>query len=259
MSTESTVLREDRDGVAWLTLNRPAKRNALNDDLIAELKARLHDADRTEGVRVLALRGPGSDFCSGADLSALEKMSGASVMENLGDVDSLADLFLVLRQLSKPVVAVVHGRALAGGCGLATACDLVVAAESARFGYTETRIGFVPAMVMAILRRNVSEKRAFELVARGEIMDANDAARIGLINQVFSDGNFEGRSQSYVNEIAAQSTSAIQLCKRLLYHQDGMSFAGALRSGADVNVLARMTEDTRAGVERFLKKSRGTP
>lgn len=257
MSAEPIVIREDRGDARWLTLNRPEKRNALSDELIAELKAALREADQDQNIKTVAIRGAGSDFCSGADLAALEKMSGASVMDNLADVDSLADLFVTLRELRKPVIAVVHGRALAGGCGLATACDLIIAAESARFGYTETRIGFVPAMVMAILRRNVSEKRAFELVVRGEVIDAGDAARIGLINQVFADGNFEQRSRGYVSEVAAQSASAVQLCKRLLYHQDGMSFSAALRAGADMNVLARMTEDSKVGIEEFLSKRKG--
>ncbi|HET7276426.1 MAG TPA: enoyl-CoA hydratase-related protein [Longimicrobiaceae bacterium] len=252
--TRAALLREHRDGVAWLTLNRPEKRNALNDALISELKDALRDADNTDSVRAIALRGAGKDFCSGADLSALEKISGASVAENLQDVDSLAELFLLIRHTRKPVVALVHGRALAGGCGLATACDLVLASASARFGYTETRIGFVPAMVMAILRRSISEKRAFELLVRGEQIDTIEAERIGLINQVFDDAPFISESERYVREIAQMSASAVQLCKRLLYHQDGMSFETALRAGADMNVLARMTEDTRAGVARFLDR-----
>jgi methylglutaconyl-CoA hydratase len=251
----STVLRTTKDGVAWLTLNRPEKRNALNDRLIEELKAALREADADNEVRAIALRGAGKDFCSGADLSSLRVISDASVMENLQDVDSLAELFLLLRQLRKPVVAVVHGRALAGGCGLATACDLVLAAESARFGYPEVRIGFVPAMVMAILRRSVSEKRAFELIVRGSTLTAGEAERVGLINQALPDDGFESAAETYLSELAGHSASAVQLCKRLLYQQDGMSFGTAVRAGADLNVIARMTDDTQAGVARFLEKS----
>lgn len=256
MTAEEPLLQHQEEGVAWLTLNRPEKRNALDDRLIAELKDALHAADADANVRVVALRGAGKDFCSGADLSALRRISEGSVMENLEDVDALVELFLLLRRLRKPVVALVHGRALAGGCGLATACDLVLAAASARFGYPEVRIGFVPAMVMAILRRNLSEKRAFELIVRGEQLTAAEAERVGLINRVLADDRFEDEAAAYVADLAGLSTSAVQLCKRLLYHQDGMSFPAAVQAGADLNVVARMTEDMQAGVARFLEGKR---
>ena len=247
---------EHQDGVAHLTLNRPDKRNALNDELVAALKGALRAADADPAVRVIAIRGAGKDFCSGADLSALRKIAGASVMENLADVDALAELFLLPRSVRQPVVALVRGRALAGGCGLATACDLVLASDTAQFGYPETRIGFVPAMVMAILRRNVSEKRAFELLIRGNAISAGEAERIGLINQVVADHEFDADADRFLAELAEQSQSAVQLSKRLLYRSDGMEFETALRTGADVNVIARMTEDLQAGVARFLGESR---
>jgi methylglutaconyl-CoA hydratase len=242
-------------GVGFLTLNRPDKRNALDSVLVEALKLALADADRDESVRVIAIRGAGPDFCSGADLSAIRKMADASAVENLSDVDAMADLFLMIRRLSKPVVAVVHGRALAGGCGLATACDLVIASRNASFGYPEVRIGFVPAMVMAILRRNVSEKRAFEMIVGGETVTAMEAERIGLINRVMDEEEFEREADEYLKELAGRSASATMLCKRLLYHQDAMSFEAAIRAGADLNVVARMTEDTRAGVARFLARA----
>jgi methylglutaconyl-CoA hydratase len=153
-----------------------------------------------------------------------------------------------------PVVAAVRGRALAGGCGLATACDLVVATRSARFGYPEVKIGFVPAMVMAILRRNVSEKRAFELITRGSEISAEEAAAFGLVNHVFDDDSFETEVEKYIAGFERVSRSAVMLTKRLLYHMDGMTFDAALQSGADLNAIARMTEDCRQGIARFLKK-----
>ena len=248
------VLRTEREGrIGWLILNRPEKRNALNDELISALKRELLAWADDREVRVIALRGEGPDFCAGADLTALREIADASVLDNLADVDRLAELLMLLRQLPKPVVATVQGRALAGGCGLATACDLVLAAESARFGYPEVRIGFVPAMVMAILRRNLSEKRAFEMVVRGHTVSAGEAERIGLINQVYPDADFLPSCGRYLAELAERSASAVQLCKRLLYQQDGMTFAAAIRAGADLNVLARMTDDTRAGVAAFLE------
>src|SRR5215207_7305012 len=181
MNTEQ-VLYSVEVSVARITLNRPEKRNALNDAVIAGIKEGLRKASVDENVRVVVINGAGKDFCSGADLSALQKIGGASVAENSEDARSLLELFLLIRQLSVPVVAAVTGRALAGGCGLASACDLVLASASARFGYPEVKMGFVPAMVMAILRRNVSEKRAFELITRGEEISANEAKEIGLVN-----------------------------------------------------------------------------
>jgi methylglutaconyl-CoA hydratase len=205
-------------------------------------------------VRVVVLTGAGADFCSGADLSALQKISDASITENLEDAQSLAELFALIRRVRVPVVAAVRGRALAGGCGLATACDLVVATRSARFGYPEVKIGFVPAMVMAILRRNVSEKRAFELITRGAEISAEEAAAFGLVNHVFDDENFETEVEKYIAGFERVSRSAVMLTKRLLYHMDGMTFDAALQSGADLNAVARMTEDCRQGIARFLKK-----
>ena len=254
MNEESQLLYTMEGAVALLTLNRPDKRNALNDTLIGELKDALRRADDTDAVRVVVITGAGADFCSGADLSALQKISESSITENLEDAQSLAELFALMRRVRVPVVAAVRGRALAGGCGLATACDLVLATRSARFGYPEVKIGFVPAMVMAILRRNVSEKRAFELITRGAEIGAEEAALFGLVNHVFDDESFETEVEKYIAGFERVSRSAVMLTKRLLYHMDGMTFDAALQSGADLNAIARMTEDCRQGIARFLKK-----
>jgi methylglutaconyl-CoA hydratase len=254
MEESNAVIYAVEGAVALVTLNRPEKRNALNDALVAGLKDALAQADSEEAVRAVVITGAGADFCSGADLSALQKISESSITENLEDAQSLMELFTLIRRVRVPVVAAVRGRALAGGCGLATACDLVLAARSARFGYPEVKIGFVPAMVMAILRRNVSEKRAFELVTRGAEIGAEEALSMGLINHVFDDESFENEVETYVAGFERVSRSAVMLSKRLLYHMDGMGFDAALQSGVDVNTIARMTGDCRRGVARFLKK-----
>ncbi len=254
MEEKSQVLLTMEGAVAFVTLNRPEKRNALSDAVVNELKRVLRAADNERTVRVVVMTGAGVDFSSGADLAALQKISESSITENLEDAQSLMELFALIRRVRVPVVAAVRGRALAGGCGLATACDIVLASDSARFGYPEVRIGFVPAMVMAILRRNVSEKRAFELITRGADISAVEAERIGLVNQVFNDATFESEVEKYVAGFEKVSRSAVMLTKRLLYHMDGMTFDAALQSGVDVNAIARMTEDCRAGIEQFLKK-----
>lgn len=251
----SPVIYAVEGSIARVTLNRPDKRNALDDALVAGLKEALRQADADESVRVVQLTGAGADFCSGADLSALQKISESSIVENLEDAQSLMELFALIRRVRVPVVATVRGRALAGGSGLATACDLVLASRTAVFGYPEVKIGFVPAMVMAILRRNVSEKRAFELITRGAQITADEAERIGLVNQVFDDDTFETETEAYLHEFEKVSRSAVQLTKRLLYQMDGLTFDAALQSGAEVNAIARMTEDCRKGIARFLKKA----
>lgn len=248
------VLYEVNGAVARITLNRPEKRNALSDTLIAGLKDALRRARTDDAVRVVMISGAGSDFCSGADLSVLQKVADSSIADNAADARSLMDVFTLIRELDVPVVAAVHGRALAGGCGLASACDLVLATTSARFGYPEVRIGFVPAMVAAILRRNVSEKRAFELLTLGREITAADAMEIGLVNRVFPDESFAVEIVGYVNEFQNVSRSAVALTKKLLYQMDGLAFRDALETGADVNVIARMTTDSQKGIARFLKR-----
>ena len=254
MTDESSPVLFAINGIAArITLNRPAKRNALNEALVSALKEALRKAAAEEAVRVAVITGAGQDFCSGADLEVLGKISEASVSENAEDARSLIELFALIRQVPVPVVAAVRGKALAGGCGLATACDLVLAASSTRFGYPEVKIGFVPAMVMAILRRNVSEKRAFELITRGAEISANEAREMGLVNHVFSDEEFEDNVDAYARGFEKVSRSAVALTKSLLYQIDGMAFAEALETGADVNVIARMTEDCQKGIAGFLK------
>jgi methylglutaconyl-CoA hydratase len=255
MNDESKTILYQVDGpIARITLNRPEKRNALNDELVANLKSALGQASEDDAVRVVIITGAGTDFCSGADLAALQKISGASVAENAADARSLMELFTQIRQVSVPVIAAVRGRALAGGCGLASACDVVLASASARFGYPEVKIGFVPAMVMAILRRNLSEKRAFELITRGAEISADEAKKLGLVNHVYSDENFEAEVGAYAGGFAKVSRSAVALTKTLLYQMDGMMFKEALEAGVDANVIARMSEDCRKGIAKFLKK-----
>jgi methylglutaconyl-CoA hydratase len=255
MTADPVVLYDAFEGVARITLNRPAKRNALNDELIGGLKALLRRTHEDHEIRVIVLTGAGPDFCSGADLAALQKISTASVEENLQDAFGLMELFILMRSTRQPVIAAVKGRALAGGCGLASACDIVLAARSSRFGYPEVKIGFVPAMVMAILRRNVSEKRAFELITMGGEINADEAVTIGLANRVLDDEAFDDEVDAFIDQFAKVSNSAVALTKKLLYQIDAMSFEDALRCGVDTNVTARMSDDCKKGIERFLKKS----
>jgi methylglutaconyl-CoA hydratase len=251
MGDATLVLARRDGGVAWLTLNRPEKRNALNRAMVVALGDALTAAEEDAEVRVIALEGAGKDFCAGADLAEMQALIDAPVVDNLADADALGELLLRLRRMRKPVVAVVRGRALAGGCGLATACDMVIAAQTARFGYPEVGIGFVPAMVLPLLRRSVGEKRTFELICLGESIGAAEAEQLGLVNRVFEDDELAVRAEEMLRTLASRSPSAVQLCKRFLYRQGEMSVEQAVRSGAEVNALARATPDAREGFSRF--------
>lgn len=240
-----------------LELNRPDKRNALNDDLVSALKAALTEADADDDLRAIVIRGAGKDFCSGADLSSLQKIASASFEDNLEDARSLADLFALIRKVKVPVIAAVHGRALAGGCGLATACDLIAATRTARFGYPEVKIGFVPAIVTAFLRRNLSEKRGFELLTQGFEFSAVEGFEIGLVNRLFDDNEgFNDAVLEYASVYAKVSRSAVVMTKQLLYQMDGMSFDNSIDTGVEVNVKARMTDDCQKGIRNFLEKAK---
>ena len=251
---DDSVLYAREANVGRITLNRPKKRNALNDTMIAGLKSVLRKVNGDRDVRVLVITGSGKDFCSGADLAALGRILQSSVDINTQDANSLMEMFLLIRQCEIPVIAAVRGRALAGGCGLASACDLVLASASARFGYPEVKIGFVPAMVMAFLGRNISEKRAFELITLGEDISAAEAHQIGLVNRVFDDETFDQEVTTYVERFVKISKSAVSLTKALLYQIEGLAFRDALATGADVNVIARMSDDYRKGISKFLGK-----
>jgi methylglutaconyl-CoA hydratase len=251
---DNSVLYALEGNIGKITLNRPEKRNALNDAMIAGIKSALRKVRGDKDVRALVITGAGKDFSSGADLAGLGRILQSSVNINSDDANSLMEMFLLIRQCEIPVIAAVRGRALAGGCGLASACDLVLASGSARFGYPEVKIGFVPAMVLAFLSRNISEKRAFELITLGEDISAAEAHQIGLVNRVFDDETFDQEVTTYVERFVKISKSAVSLTKALLYQIEGLPFRDALATGADVNVIARMSDDYRNGISKFLEK-----
>jgi methylglutaconyl-CoA hydratase len=238
-------------GIARITLNRPEKRNALNPELIAALSEALARSARDPAVRVVLITGAGKDFCAGLDLAALDANHEADAMGHLESAQHLADVLLAIRRHPHPVVAAMQGHALGGGAGIATACDLILAAESAAIGYPEVKIGFVPAMVGALLRRSVTEKRLFELLAGGEPVAAREAQAIGLINHVFADAEFEALVGAYVQNLAAKSASALSLTKQLLYHTDGMTLEKAIEAGVLMNAVSRSTEDAKQGFAGF--------
>ena len=248
------VLVALENGILTATLNRPDKKNAIDTPMIDALLQVLERADLDAAVRVVALRGGGGDFCAGMDLHELLASADKSVEENRRTALHFAEIFVRMRQVPKPIVAVVRGRALAGGCGLATACDLVLAAESAKFGYPEVQRGFVPAIVMTLLKRAVGEKVAFDLAATGRILDAPEAAGLGLVSRVYEESDFDDQVGEVLRALAAASASALAFTKQQFYQLDGLRFDEGLRLGADVNAVSRTTPDFRAALQAFLKK-----
>jgi methylglutaconyl-CoA hydratase len=242
-------------GVLTLTLDRPEKRNALSAALIDALHAALDRADLDAEVRVVLLTGAGNDFCAGADLDELLASAEASAEANEATALRLGGLFSRLRALPKPVVAAVRGRALAGGAGLMTACDIVLAGAGAQVGYPEVLRGFVPAMVMTMLRRLVGEKAALDLVLTGRTLGAAEALAAGLVSRVVPDADLERDAGELARTLAAAPASALALTKQLFYQLDGQSFDQGIALGARVNALARQTPEFRDAIARFLART----
>jgi len=242
-------------GVGRITLARPEKKNALDQQTVVEMTAAVRRLDSDAATRVIAVAADGPDFCAGADLEALEATLDAGSEVHLRDALALGELFLALRSSEVPVVAILPGRALAGGAGLATGCDLVLAHENSEFGYPEVRVGFVPAMVMTMLRRIVGEKQAFELVATGRTISAREALGLGLVSRVLPDSDFERDAEEVVATLAAAAPKALRATKRLFYELAEISFRDGIMLAAQVNAQARTTTEFRDGVRRFLLRS----
>lgn len=250
------VLRTElAGGVFRVTLDRPDVRNALNGVLIDALHAAMDRADLDPAVRVVAIAGAGKDFCAGADLADLLASADRAPADNERDAMRLGMLLVRLRRCPRPVVALVRGRALAGGAGLATACDLVLMAQSARMGYPEIQRGFVPAMVMALLRRLVGEKIALDLVLTGRIVGGDEAVALGLASRAVPDAEFDARAGDLLAQLASASVTAVALTKQLFHELDGRSVDEGVALGARINALARTTPDFREAIGQFLNRN----
>jgi len=242
--------------ICSITLSRPEKHNAIDDIMISELSSAFQSAQKSSEIKVVILKAEGESFSAGADLAYLQKISKYDFDQNQRDSSNLMKLFQQIYTERKPVIALVQGNALAGGCGLATVCDIVVAArETARFGYTEARIGFIPAIVMVFLMRRIGESKARELTIRGNVISAEEALQIGLVNLVVPAVQLEESGEKLANELVVRcSSSSMGLIKELIARINGMTMNDALEYAANLNALTRMTDDCKAGIESFLKK-----
>lgn len=255
----SAILYQVEQRVAYITLNRPDKRNAFNPDLIADLKAAFSQAEADPEVRVVVLRANGKVFSAGADLGYLKSLSQNTEEQNTADSQSLADLFHQMYIFPKIVIAQVEGHAIAGGCGLATVCDLVFAVPEAMFGYTEVQIGFVPAIVMVFLIRKIGETKARELLLSGNLVTAQEAMSIGLINVIEPDESIDEVIRNYTQRLCnTTSPDAIRLTKSMIAQVQAMPIAEALTYAATMNAKARTTDDFKRGINAFLNKERIT-
>jgi len=251
MSDLIQTITDDR--VLTIRLNRPEKRNALNAELVSALKSALDSAEERDDLRVIVLTGAGPAFSAGADLSSLRVMREAGPMENQQDSRHLAELFRQIYKHSMPVIAKINGHAIGGGCGLAAVCDVSYVAEGSKLGFTEVRIGFVPAIVMVFLRRKLGETQARDLLLRGRLVDATTAADLGLVTQMVAGGDLSGKVNDVAQEIATDTSgSAVALTKQMLARVPGMGLDEALDYAVQMNAFARGTEDCQAGIDAFL-------
>ncbi|HEV2326459.1 MAG TPA: enoyl-CoA hydratase/isomerase family protein [Terracidiphilus sp.] len=249
---KSPILIEEEDSLRKITLNRPERRNAMTPEMQMELIAALEDAPAT-GCRTLVLTGAGDAFCSGLDLTALQPAS-LNALEARAEAERVARMFLALHELEMPSIAAVNGPAIGGGAGLAAVCDFTLASPEARFGFTETRIGFVPAVVSAFLTLQIGEKRSRDLLMTGRIIDAEEAARLGLVNEIVPREELQHRARSLAERLAANSPQATRITRRLLATQWKAWLDAAMVAAIEASVEARETEDFREGVAAFLEK-----
>jgi len=255
--TFSTVQFDMADRVASVTLNRPDKRNALNAELVADLHQALRLGEADARTRVLILRGAGGTFSAGADLAYLQTIARNSPIENAEDSMRLMRMLHAWKTCSKPTIAVVEGHALAGGCGLAATCDFILCSEEAQFGFTEVRIGFVPAVVARLLIDRIGKGKATDLLLRGRIISAGEARETGLVNEIVPKDRLSARAGELAREIVEKtSPQAVALTKELLRDIDALDLGDAMTYAAKINAFSRTTEDFKKGIASFLEKKK---
>jgi methylglutaconyl-CoA hydratase len=251
----SLVLYSTKERIGYITLNRPEKRNALSRELVAELKEDFAKAEKDDTVKVIVLKANGESFCAGADLTYLQELQNFSFEENIADSNHLKELFLQIYQLKKVVIAQVQGHALAGGCGLATICDFVFAVPEAKFGYTEVKIGFIPAMVLVFLIRKIGEQKAKHLLLSGELVQNEEVLRLGLANYIVSKQQLENSVFDFAQRlIKNNSAQSMMLTKQMIGEVQSMSLTQALDYAAKMNAQARATDDCKNGIAAFFEK-----
>jgi methylglutaconyl-CoA hydratase len=248
-----TITVDESAGIALLTLNRPEKRNAISYELIADLQQAL-DLLTKSASQVLIITGAGKAFCAGMDLENLKALLGKSPQENIEDSRTMARLFLSIYDFPKPTIAAVNGAAIAGGTGIATVCDFTLAVPDAKFGYTEVRIGFVPAIVSNFLVRQVGEKRARDLLLSARIFGADEAFRLGLVNEIVDPTALLPRAHELARSLMESSPASLRATKELLSQSTNEELDRRMQAAIEGNARVRQTHDFREGITAFLEK-----
>lgn len=256
--TYEFITTQQEEGVFTITLNRPEKRNALNDAVVSELKKALEEGNNDQN-RVIIFKGNGEAFCAGADLAYLKTLQNNTLEENLEDSRHLMELFKMIYHYPKLTIAQVEGHAIAGGCGLATVCDIIFSIPEAKFGYTEVGIGFIPAIVSVFLIKKIGEAKARELLLTGKLVNAEVVKSLGLINFIEEKENIELSVKDFVRKFMSRtSPQAIALTKRLISDVQDIAVDNAFDLAAQMNAEARMTMDCKKGIGAFLNKEKIT-
>lgn len=243
--------------VGYLVLNRPEKRNALNSEMISSMKDALEKLERDDMVKIIVIKAAGKVFCSGADLASLQDLQTNSYEDNLQDSRNLKDLFYQIYTSSRVIIAQVQGHALAGGCGLATVCDFVFSVPEAKFGYTEVKIGFIPAIVKVFLLRKIGEGKSKQLLLDADPVSAKEAKELGLINFIVDEENLERAVLDYAHKLATQNSgTAMGLTKEMIARVQEMSLEEGLEYAASINAEARASSDCKKGIAAFLNKEK---
>jgi methylglutaconyl-CoA hydratase len=247
------IKSEVKNNTAIITLNRPEKRNALHPFLVEQLKIKLFEYDKDDSVKSLIITGEGNTFCAGADLEYLQKISNNSAIENYEDSKSLAEMFLMIYEYSKPTIAAVNGAAIAGGCGLASVCDFIIAhSEKSKFGYSEVKIGFIPAIVSIFLIKKVGEGLAKQLLLGGEIISGKRAFEIGLVNYI--NENVLDESINLADRLNKNSVESLRMTKQMINSISNLSVKEAVNQCININVISRSTDEFNNGIKTFLNK-----
>jgi methylglutaconyl-CoA hydratase len=255
MARFNNIVTESANGVKTITLNRPDKRNAMSPALIAELTAALHEAETCD-CGVVILTGAGSAFCAGLDMENLETMNARTPQEHRRDSENMAHVLRTLYDFPKPIISAVNGPAIAGGMALATIPDFRLAAPEAKFGYTEVRVGFIPAIVASFLVRQVGELRTRELLLSGKILKAQEALQLGLVTQIVDQADLLPTAHALAQTLLLNSPQAMQAVKRLLSKHAKRRLDEEIEDAIEANAQQRSTEDFKEGVKAFLQHRR---
>ena len=252
---EQPILTHKKDRIGYLILNRPEKRNALNAEMVHALKAGIESFEADSEVKVIVIKAAGKAFCSGADLAYLQKLQTNTFEENLDDSQNLKGLFYKIYTSPKIIIAQIEGHALAGGCGLATVCDFSFAVPEAKFGYTEVKIGFIPAIVKVFLLRKIGEGKAKQLLLDGDLITAEEARALGLINWIESPEAIGEKVYSYAQKLIRQNSGAsMAMTKEMIARVQEKDLEEGLDYAAAMNARARGTDDCKKGIAAFLNK-----